>query len=177
MVLDLDETLVHSCFRPMSHYDYIIPITLENSTHNIYVLKRPGVEIFLEEMSKLFEIVVYTASLGKYADPLLDEMDVTGKMITARLFREHCVLFQGNYIKDLSLLGRDLASTLIIDNSIAAYSFQKENGVNCKSFIDDLNDKELYDLMLFLKSIVDVDDVRYHLQFWQAKRSDYRSKV
>lgn len=153
LVLDLDETLVHSAFRPMEYHDYEIPVELEGEVHIVYVLKRPGVERFLQETSKYFELVVYTASLGKYADPLLDEMDPDHSMISYRLFREQCVLYENNFIKDLSLLGRDLKQTLIIDNSPNAYIFHNENGVNCVSFIDDLCDRELYDLVLFLDEV------------------------
>ena len=43
--------------------------------YNIYVLVRPGVDKFLENISKLFEIVIFTASLSNYASPLLDILD------------------------------------------------------------------------------------------------------
>lgn len=157
LVLDLDETLVHSAFRPMEHHDFEIPVELEGETHIVYVLKRPGVERFLSELGKIFEIVIYTASLGKYADPLLDLLDPTHENIIYRLFREHCVLYENNFIKDLSLLGRDLNNTLIIDNSPNAYIFQVSNGINCLSFVDDLNDRELYDLLIFLKELNSYD--------------------
>ena len=43
--------------------------------YNIYVLVRPGVDKFLENISKLIEIVIFTASLSNYASPLLDILD------------------------------------------------------------------------------------------------------
>ena len=45
--------------------DYIVPVEIESQTHNVYVIKRPGVDHFLREMGKLYEVVVFTASLSK----------------------------------------------------------------------------------------------------------------
>lgn len=64
----------------------------------------------------------------QYADPLLDILDPPG-FINARLFRESCVQHYGNYVKDLSQLGRDLAKTIIIDNSPYSYIFQPDNAL------------------------------------------------
>ncbi len=92
MVLDLDETLVHSSLkvrvpplkRSISHAnvhapqavpspDYIVPVEIEAYWHNFYVLKRPGVDEFLRKMGEIYEVVVFTASLSK----------VRGRMFTA----------------------------------------------------------------------------------------------
>jgi RNA polymerase II subunit A small phosphatase-like protein len=74
LVLDLDETLVHSSFKPTQNPDYIIPVEIDGTVHKVYVCKRPGVDEFMRRMGEVFEIVVYTASLSKYADPLLDQV-------------------------------------------------------------------------------------------------------
>ena len=71
----------------MPNADYIIPVEIENVVHRVYVLKRPGVDEFMRRMGELYEIVVYTASLSKYADPLLDKLD-PHNTIRWRLFRE-----------------------------------------------------------------------------------------
>jgi RNA polymerase II subunit A small phosphatase-like protein len=48
---------------------------------------------------------------------------------------------QGSYTKDLRCLGRDLASTVIVDNSPHCYIFQPENAVPISTFIDDPEDQ------------------------------------
>jgi len=58
-------------------------------------------------MSELYELVIYTASLSKYADPLLDWLDPK-RLCHYRLFREHCTFFQGIFVKDLSRTNRPL---------------------------------------------------------------------
>ncbi len=65
LILDLDETLVHSCFQPVENAHIILPVEIEGKVCNVYVLIRPGVQEFLKKMSPHYEIVVYTASLSK----------------------------------------------------------------------------------------------------------------
>ena len=132
----------------------------------MYVAKRPGVDEFLTEMAKHYEIVVYTASLNKYADPLLDLLD-PNRVIRTRLFRESCVFYEGNYVKDMSLLNRDLSQAIIIDNSPSSYLFHPENAIDCTSFIDDPSDRELEQIGKFLVAIKDVEDVRGTVNLWR----------
>lgn len=167
LVLDLDETLVHSSFKPTTNPDYIIPVDIDGTVHQVYVCKRPGAEKFLVDMAKHYEIVVYTASLSKYADPLLDQLDPE-RVIRYRLFREHCVQYEGNYVKDLSLLDRDLTQAIIIDNSPMSYMFHPRNAIGCSSFIDDMSDRELDSISRFLVDFKDAEDVRNHLHTWDA---------
>jgi RNA polymerase II subunit A small phosphatase-like protein len=122
--LDLDETLVHSSFKPFNcQSDILLKIEFEGKIHDIYVLKRPGVEDFLEKMARHYEIVIFTASLSrvkiyiykhKYAEPLISKIDPK-KCCSHRLFREHCTYINNQYIKDLSKLNRDLKDVIIID--------------------------------------------------------------
>lgn len=158
LVLDLDETLVHSSFKPIPNPDFVISIELENVIHKVYVRKRPGVDNFLRVVGEKFEVVVFTASLAKYADPLLDILD-KGKIVKTRLFREACVQHYGNYVKDLTHLGRTLEHTIIIDNSPFSYMFQPDNAIPISSWFNDRNDRQLYDLIPFLESLIHADDV------------------
>ena len=173
LVLDLDETLVHSSFRETPNPDYVIPVEIDAVSYNVYVQKRPGADEFLREMGKIYEVVVFTASLSKYADPLLDQLDQDGT-IAARLFRESCTLFRGNYVKDMSQLGRPLGQSIIVDNSELSFQFHPENAIHCTSFFDDLNDGELPIIGQFLKDIADVEDVRDHLGSWPSYLAGHR---
>uniref|UniRef100_A0A3B3CK86 protein-serine/threonine phosphatase n=1 Tax=Oryzias melastigma TaxID=30732 RepID=A0A3B3CK86_ORYME len=152
VVIDLDETLVHSSFKPMNNPDFIIPVEIEGKLHQVYVLKRPHVDEFLKRMGELFECILFTASLSKYADPVSDMLDKCGAFKN-RLFREACVFHKGNYVKDLSRLGRDLNRVIIIDNSPASYIFHPENAVPVESWFDDMSDTELLDLIPFFEKL------------------------
>lgn len=110
-------------------------------------------------MYEHFELVIYTASLSKYADPLLDWLDPK-RMCVHRLFREHCTFFNGIFVKDLSWTGRPLKDQIIIDNSPASYLFHTQNALPILSWYDDLLDKELYKLIPILSALAKTEDVR-----------------
>lgn len=159
LVLDLDETLVHSSFKMIQNADFIVPVEIDGTVHNVYVIKRPGVDEFMRQMGLIYEVVVFTASLSKYADPVLDMLDIH-HAVRHRLFRESCYNHKGNYVKDLSQLGRDIADTIIIDNSPASYIFHPNNAVPISSWFNDPHDTELTDLVPFLADLAVVQDVR-----------------
>ena len=75
LLLDVDETLVHSSFTPTDKADIVLPIDIEGRTCNIYVQVRPQCCEFLIEVGRYYEVVIFTASLSKYAIPLMDILD------------------------------------------------------------------------------------------------------
>lgn len=78
---------------------------------------------------------MFLTSIFKYADPVADLLDRWG-VFRARLFRESCVFHRGNYVKDLSRLGRELSKVIIVDNSPASYIFHPENAVSILTIRD-----------------------------------------
>ncbi|KAF3393879.1 putative phosphatase PSR2 [Penicillium rolfsii] len=152
LVLDLDETLVHSSFKVLERADFTIPVEIEGQYHNIYVIKRPGVDQFMKRVGELYEVVVFTASVSKYGDPLLDQLDIHN-VVHHRLFRESCYNHQGNYVKDLSQVGRDLRETIIIDNSPTSYIFHPQHAIPISSWFSDAHDNELLDLIPVLEDL------------------------
>ncbi|EGG23322.1 dullard-like phosphatase domain containing protein [Cavenderia fasciculata] len=160
LILDLDETLVHSTLTPVNHHHLTVNVTVEDVACTFYVIKRPHVDYFLERVAEWYDIVVFTASMKEYADPLLDKLD-TNRLIKHRLFRESCLEKEGNFVKDLSLIHQDLATTIIVDNSPHAYSNNVENALPIDNFMgDNPLDESLLTLLPFLEVLRYVNDVR-----------------
>jgi Dullard-like phosphatase family protein len=155
LVIDLDETLVHSNFKFVPDADFVVPVEIDGTVHKVYVLKRPGCDEFLRRVGALYEIVIFTASLGKYANPVLDLLDIH-RVVHFRLFREACVNYDGNFVKDLSRLGRELKNVIIIDNSSTSYMLQPRHAVPIKSWFDDPHDEELIHLADALEDMAEV---------------------
>ncbi|XP_072953489.1 uncharacterized protein [Typha angustifolia] len=160
LVLDLDETLVHSTLEYCEDADFTFPVFFNMQQHTVYVRRRPHLQVFLERVAEMFEIVIFTASQSIYAEKLLDILDPEKKLFSQRIYRESCIFSDGSYTKDLTILGVDLAKVAIIDNSPQVFQLQVNNGIPIKSWFDDRSDQALIQLIPFLETLVDADDVR-----------------
>ena len=155
LVLDLDETLIHSYFdhQPPRKPDISFDIFIDKKKIHVNSILRPGVHEFLDNLENLYEIIIFTASLSQYANPVLDFIDKKG-ICKFRLFREHCCCytngFSNSFIKDLKKLDRDMKNLIIIDNNPKSFMLNKENGVPIKTWVEDVNDKELFKLIPYL---------------------------
>ena len=176
LVLDLDETLVHSSIQSLEKYDLKLSIEVDGKDLDIYVLIRPGTQEFLERLAKIYEIVIFTASIKDYAEPVIDFID-KNKVVTSRLFRNDCVYYNGNYIKNLSHLGRDLKKVIIVDNSPISYSFHPFNAIAIDSWFDDKTDYKLFDVLQILEMIAPAESVPDVLKYFYTEKVEVSPKT
>jgi CTD nuclear envelope phosphatase 1 len=144
LVLDLDETLIHSLAKGgrmssghMVEVKLTTPMTASAAPgeppttvgpqHPIlyYVHKRPHCDEFLRKVCKWYKLVIFTASVQEYADPVIDWLEQERKFFQARYYRQHCTLRNGAFIKDLSSVEPDLSKVMILDNSPISYIFHE----------------------------------------------------
>ena len=150
LVLDLDETL----------------ISYQKDEYGRGIIKtRPNLNLFLSEINKIYELIIFTAGTQEYADPILNIIDQKNCFFEKRLYRQHAIIIDDGFVKDLSLLGRDLRKVIIIDNNPFNYELQKENGIFIKSFYGEKDDNVLLELIPILKKIAlkKDNDVRVEL--------------
>lgn len=159
LVLDLDETLVHSQVKLTDTCDLRLEVRGHEYPSVFYVSKRPYLDVFLRTVAQWYDVVIFTASLQKYGDPLITVLD-KDRVVKRRMFRQHCIMKNGNYVKDLTIVNTNLADVLIVDNSPAAYSIHPSNAVPIEAWHNDQNDEELLNLLPLLHAIAFLNDVR-----------------
>ncbi|KAL8682771.1 MAG: hypothetical protein Q9224_000116 [Gallowayella concinna] len=173
LVIDLDETLIHSLAKGgrMSS-GHMVEVKLNTAVgyggatlgpqHPIlyYVHKRPHCDDFLRKVCKWYDLVVFTASVQEYADPVIDWLEQERKYFSKRYYRQHCTFRNGAYIKDLSSVEPDLSKVMIIDNSPLSYIFHEDNAIPIEGWINDPTDNDLLHLIPLLEALQYVMDVR-----------------
>jgi CTD nuclear envelope phosphatase 1 len=160
LALDLDETLVHSTSKSSGDCDYFVEVLVDRSSCLYYVFKRPLVDKFLETVNNWYHLVIYTASLREYAEPVVNWLDGGRGLFKKRLYRTACIDQMGMYVKNLSLVDPDLSRVCLLDNSPASFLMHPDNGIPIESWTQDRADTCLVDMLPFLDALRFADDVR-----------------
>jgi import inner membrane translocase subunit TIM50 len=140
LVLDLEGTLCTSTWDHKFGWRHV---------------KRPGVEKFLREMARYYEIVIFTSNIAGTAEPIIMALD-KDNVVIHRLYREATKFQGGVHIKDLSALNRDLKKVIIVDDDPKAFQLQPSNAIHVPTFKNamDKSDTTLEDLTPFLAALV-----------------------
>ncbi|KAI1819886.1 NIF-domain-containing protein [Xylaria intraflava] len=164
--------------HPMFERPYTLCISLEDMLvhsewsreHGWRVAKRPGVDYFLRYLSQYYELVLFTSVPFAMGEPIVRKLDPF-QFIVWPLFREATKYKDGEIVKDLSYLNRDLSKVIIIDTKQSHVQNQPENAIILPPWTGNKGDKDLVSLIPFLEFIfaMEYKDVREVLKSFKGK--------
>ncbi|CCD26316.1 Nem1-Spo7 phosphatase catalytic subunit NEM1 NDAI_0H01420 [Naumovozyma dairenensis CBS 421] len=194
LVLDLDETLIHSISRGTTHTNvsqgHIVEVKFSSSGVSMlyYVHKRPYCDFFLSKVCKWYDLIIFTASMKEYADPVIDWLEASFQgTFTERYYRTDCIRRDGvGYIKDLTIIKDDsnvsvpqtstLSEVIILDNSPISYAMNADNAIQVEGWISDPTDTALLNLLPLLEALRYTTDVRSILALKNGERAFYANR-
>jgi CTD small phosphatase-like protein 2 len=143
----MDETLIHTSEIMMKGYEIKVPFkSLQGKVISGYVNVRPHAKEIIKNMSKYFDVIIFTAGNQCYADPILDYLDPERK-IQHRLYRDSCTMVNNQlFVKDLKILGRRLENVVLVDNAPYSYMMQLSNGIPILNYLKGKEDDQLIKL-------------------------------
>lgn len=169
LVVDLEETLMFSSLNVIDEAEYTFHTAFQDHQYKVYMILRPHVKEFLQAMAKNYELFVYTCAKKEYAEKILDVLDPQKKLFRHRLYQDDCACVLGHYIKDLSILGRDLRKTVVLDNAPHTYPYHLMNTLPIKSWSGQTGDRELQKLIPYMEKLSAAEDFQEVLK----KRKDH----
>ena len=153
----------------MKKYSLILSLdktlSYKNNKTNAIIL-RNGLFSFLSTIKPFFELILFSIDSQDVSYPIINMIENDKKYFDYKFYKDHCVLYKNNLIKDLTLIGRDLSKIIIVDNNETCFELNKENGIKISSFYGDNNDNKLFELKNILKEIYfkNYNDVRLALK-------------
>ncbi|KAI5250421.1 hypothetical protein E4T43_00190 [Aureobasidium subglaciale] len=186
LIIDLDETLIHSMAKGgRMSTGHMVEVKIQGPIGGngmvlgpqvpilYYVHERPHCHDFLRKVCKWYNLIIFTASVQEYADPVIDWLERERKYFSGRYYRQHCTFRNGAYIKDLTQVEPDLSKVMILDNSPLSYIFHEDNAIPIEGWISDPTDNDLLHLVPLLEGLQYVTDVRalLALRLGQAERT------
>ena len=157
LLISLDGTLIH------------FKIDNKNKNNNKGIIQlRPGLKEFLSDIKPYYEIIAFSNGDKKYTDLLINSLDKNKIFFENKLYREHCIIMNNDFVKDISKLGKDLSKIIIVDNLVQNFRLNLENGINIKSFNGEINDKILKELGKILIKIAKFGgDIRRGISYYK----------
>ena len=169
-IFDLDETLIHCELKDIDRAQKKIKIKMSASLEKTIGLNiRPNFEKSILKIKEKYHVIMFTASLQKYADAVMDEIDPTGSLFEYRLYRNNCTQIKVDnqiyYIKDLRVLKNiSLDDIVIIDNSVLSFAFHLDNGIPILPYYRGDDEIEMKSLVKLLDNLADVPQIKTKLR-------------
>ena len=102
LVLDMDETLLHTDYPIKFDCEYDFLINFGDEIMGISI--RPGLFKFLEESSKLFDLVLYSAGKTDYVNKIISKLEINKFFSMTLCFDETVNVVNKIFIKDLRII-------------------------------------------------------------------------
>ncbi len=168
VVLDLDETLVHSVHKSITFQNCDAFAQFED--YKIY--KRPHVDEFLNIVFKRYNVYIWTAACKSYAKVVCEKL--LGQHVPIKMLSKKQTLKikirNGFYyssqetitVKPLSTLKCNMNRTIMIDDTKSCFSRNIKNGFQIIPFDDpekQINDCQLLEIVSLLQILEDMQDI------------------
>lgn len=149
LVLDLEDTLIN------------IKISYENKA---IIRPRPGLIEFLCGIKPFYEIISFSKLSQNYSNTIIRLIEKNRKLFDYNLYREHCTLVGRKFVKDISRIGRDMKTIIMVDDLEDNLKDFSDNGILILPYDGDntKGDRVLYELkkILILFYRLGYEDIR-----------------
>jgi import inner membrane translocase subunit TIM50 len=115
------------------------------------ILKRPGIQKFLNEMGQYYEIIVFGTEDSTFVEEVCSKLDKSEINIRYKLGKEATCYENGKYVKDLRYINRNMKNVIVIDYDIDNLKYDKYNTIILPKFEGDTKDRDLISIIPFLK--------------------------
>lgn len=166
LIFRLEKILNPKSNRSLTEFPLILHMQ-EQKRIKLNIKMRPHVNLFLRQVSKWYEIVIFTAAIEDYGNAVCDRLEYhSGVTFSKRFFRQHCDPIgnsrQLKYTKDIAKVSNDLANVFIIDNSEIAFKYYPDNAILIDDYLgeESKNDEKLLNLLPILDCLRFTSDVR-----------------
>ncbi|XP_070617231.1 CTD small phosphatase-like protein 2-B isoform X3 [Erythrolamprus reginae] len=164
LVLEVEGTLALSSLTAAWDDASTFTTPFQDSSYQVSIKLRPHLPEFLEAVAKIYEIFVFSTAKQDYADQMLKVFGPHRKLIRHRFYQEDCLCSNGSYVKDLSVIERDLDRTVAVATSLQAFPYQMSNVIVVPKWQGDRQDKELLRLIPALQTISRAVDIRTEIE-------------
>ncbi len=162
LILDLDETVIRATEEePPNGFDF--------RAFRYFVRKRPHLDTFLRTVRQWYDLAVWSASADDYAHQVVEDALGGSSGLCFVWARSRCTLrfdeetrehYFAKNLRKVKRSGFDLKRVLIIDDYSANVRQNFGNHLRLQPFEGEPTDRELLDVIPFLRWLKDQDDFR-----------------
>jgi TFIIF-interacting CTD phosphatase-like protein len=180
LILDLDETLIHATETKLEinhNFKYL----------DYFIYKRPFLNEFLIDISKIFKLAIWSSADDKYVSDIVELIKPNEVEFEFIWGRSRCTMkrdytldkyIQEKRLKKIKKQGYTLEKSLIVDDSPEKTKDNFGNAIYVDPFEGEINDNELVLLSDFLQSLSNVNNVRrIEKRGWKNKIKTTYNKI